>query len=72
MAKNLQNSYFYLSWNKRSIKIRSKKKKFFFQIFWGNIAVHIQTKYRNDRMKTVREPIGFEKKLIDAGRFGIG
>ena len=41
-------------------------------MFWDNIVVHIHAKYRNDRMKTVREPVGFEKKLMDAGRLGIG
>ena len=62
MAKNLQNSYFLPIFEiKRSIKIRSKKWKFFSHIFWGNIVVHIHANYRNDRMKTVREPIGFEK-----------
>ena len=32
-------------------------------MFWDNILVHIHAKYRNDQMKTVREPVGFEKKV---------
>ena len=58
MAKKLQNFYYLSIFFQRSIvKIRSKKSKFHFHHFLDNIAVHIQAKYRKDRMKTFR----FEK-----------
>ena len=66
MAKNLQNSYFLPFLLKIKDPLKLEAKNFFFNIFWGNIVVHMHAKYRNDRMKT--EGAYWIWKKVDGGQ----
>ena len=70
MAKTSQIPFFFIFQIKDPLNLKQKI-KFYFHKFLGNIVVHIQAKYRKDRVKT-REPIRFEKKRLKGGRLGIG
>ena len=64
--KPLKFPFYILFCNKRFIeKLRSKKAKFYFHNLLGHIIVHIQAKYRKDKIKTDGSLFDLKKRLTD-------